>query len=377
MKIALVSPYDFYWPGGVTAHISHLANNFRFLGHDVKILAPSNDQNENKENFDLIRLGRPVPVPSGASIARVSLSFWLIPKLKKILNENKFDVVHVHEPLAPLIPISTLMYSQTLTIGTFHAFHDTNWRYIGSNLLLKKPFSKLDGLIAVSESAKKQVEKFFPGKYKIIANGIDKERFSKAQPFEKFNDNKINILFVGRLEKRKGLKYLLQAFADLRWIFPNKLRLIVVGPGKIDSLCHQILSERDMRKDVIFVGTVKEEDLPRYYKSSHIYCSPAIGKESFGIVLLEAMAAGLPIVASNIEGYSNVVTHGQEGLLFPTKDIKSLTDALILLIRNPLLRDTLSERGNIMVERYEWDVISKKVLNFYEEKSIEKAKLNV
>ena len=157
MKIALVSPYDFYWPGGVTAHISHLASSFRLLGHDVKILAPANDQNESEQDLDLIRLGRPVPIPSGASIARVSLSFWLIPRLKKILNENKFDVIHVHEPLAPLIPISTLMFSKTLTIGTFHAFHGSNWRYIGSNLLLKKPFSKLHGLIAVSELAKNQV----------------------------------------------------------------------------------------------------------------------------------------------------------------------------------------------------------------------------
>jgi len=376
MKIALVSPYDFYWPGGVTAHISHLASNFRLLGHDVKILAPANDQNESEQDLNLIRLGRPVPIPSGASIARVSLSFWLIPRLKNILNEQMFDVIHVHEPLAPLIPISTLMFSKTLTIGTFHAFHGSNWRYMGSNFLLKKPFSKLDGLIAVSEPAKNQVEKFFPGKYRIIANGIDKQRFSKAKPLEKFNDNKINILFVGRLEKRKGLKYLLQAFADLRWIFPNKLRLIVVGPGTIDSLCHQILSERNMREDVVFAGSVTEKDLPKYYKSSHIYCSPSIGKESFGIVLLEAMAARLPIVASNIEGYSNVVTHGQEGLLFSIKDIKSLRDSLILLIRNPLLRESLSKRGNLMVERYEWSVISREILDFYEEKSIEKAKLN-
>ena len=179
---------------------------------------------------------------------------------------------------------------------------------------LRHWFRKLHGRIAVSPMAKMFVERHFRGDYRVIPNGIDLSRYDeRVQPFPEYLDGKINILFVGRMEKRKGLKYLLMAYGRLKWQFPN-LRLLVVGPGTPDKDSFRVLGEHSLR-DVEFVGGVSQEDLARYYKTADIFCSPATGKESFGIVLLEAMASGTPIVASRLDGFATVLEDGMQGLI--------------------------------------------------------------
>ena len=364
MKIGLVSPYDFTWPGGVTVHISQLAQRFSHLGHQVKILAPHSTNFVAGEQPGFVPLGRSVPVPSGGSIARLTFSVWLRPKVRDILARERFDIVHLHEPLMPVLPLFVLQAAEAPKVGTFHAFFGRFRNYGWSHRVLRRWERRLDARIAVSTAARQYASRFFPGDYHIIPNGIDVDHFSKAQmPIPELDDGKLNILFVGRLEKRKGLKYLLEAYGKVKWDFPNT-RLLVVGPGNPDKDCYRILSERGLQ-DVVFLGRVPYADLPRYYHSAAICCAPATGRESFGIVLLEAMAAAKPIVASRIEGYSGVLSHGEQGLAVPPKDSTALADALALLIRNPDLRSQLGARGRESADRYRWDRIAGEVIDFY------------
>ncbi len=365
MKIALVSPYDFAWPGGVTTHISHLAAQFIRMGHEVKILAPCSPNRPLREANDLlIPLGRPVPIPSGGSIARISFSVWLAPKIRRLLEDERFDIVHIHEPLAPFLPLCVLELSHAVNVGTFHAFHGSHRWYRIGHVVLRHWFQKLDGRIAVSPAAYYFAQRFFPGDYTIIPNGTEVDHFSAPlPPIDKFNDGKLNIVFVSRLDKRKGLKYLLGAYSRLKWDMPD-IRLIVVGPGTPNAEVHRIISERNLQ-DVHFVGRVSYEELPRYYQAAHVFCAPNIGKESFGIILIEAMAASKPIVASHIEGFTSVMTHGREGLLVPPKDEVALADALAALLSNPSLRQEMGARGRETAEHYRWERIAQRVLDYY------------
>ncbi len=363
MKIGLVSPYDYAYPGGVMAHIFHLSQHLIKAGHEIKIIAPLSSPPAILDK-GFIRLGRSVPVPTGGSTARISLSVWLEPRIKRLLKEESFDVIHLHEPLAPVIPLLILHLSQAVNVGTFHAFHGSSRVYWLSKHMLRRSHERLDGRIAVSSPALGFVSKHFPGDYRVIPNGIEFNRFSKpARPLRDFQDGKLNILFVGRLEKRKGLRYLLGAYGKLKWKHPNT-RLIVVGPGNPEPEAYRFIAERNI-EDVVLVGGVSYEDLPRYYQAADIYCSPATGKESFGIVLLEAMAAGKPIVATNIEGYASVMTHREEGLLVPPKNEEALEEALDTLLTDSALREEMGARGTQKAPHYDWEQVTARIIEYY------------
>ncbi len=363
MKIGLVSPYDYAYPGGVMAHIFHLSQHLIKAGHEIKIIAPLSSPPAILDK-GFIRLGRSVPVPTGGSTARISLSVWLEPRIKRLLREESFDVIHLHEPLAPVIPLLILHLSQAVNVGTFHAFHGSSRVYWLSKHMLRRSHDRLDGRIAVSSPALGFVSKHFPGDYRVIPNGIEFNRFSKpARPLRDFQDGKLNILFVGRLEKRKGLRYLLGAYGKLKWKHPNT-RLIVVGPGNPEPEAYRFIAERNI-EDVVLVGGVSYEDLPRYYQAADIFCSPATGKESFGIVLLEAMAAGKPIVATNIEGYASVMSHREEGLLVPPKSEEALEEALNTLLADSALREEMGARGTQKAPHYDWERVTARIIEYY------------
>ena len=366
MKIALVSPYDFAYPGGVTNHISSLEHYLTKMGHKVKVIAPS-----SKEvaifGDRFIPVGKPRPVPSSGSIARVTISLRLAPRIKAILDEEKFDIIHLHEPLCPMLCTTVLRLSQTANVGTFHAYGAIGYSLVKplNTILLKRWFRKLHGKIAVSKPAMELVNKHFPGDYTVIPNGVDLDCFSSGvSPIDEFGDGKINILFVGRLEKRKGLDYLLEAHKHIKQEIPNS-RLIVVGPGTRLRNKYEKRVARNGLKDVVFVGCVSHDELPRYYNTADIVCAPATGKESFGIVLLEAMALGKPVVASNIDGYASIMTHGAEGLLVPPKDEKALAQALLSLMESKSLRQQMGVRGRLTVADYDWKRVVQKVLDYY------------
>ena len=374
MKIALVSPYDWAHIGGVNNHILSLSNQFVQRGHRTTILAPSSKPAEEVEGDNLVLIGQPVPLPLSGSWARVSLSFHRNRQIKRLLDDEEFDVVHMHEPLFPVPPVAALRFSKALNVGTFHAYARRSRGYRGFRPLLKRWYGNLHGKIAVSKPAAELVARYYPGDFKIIPNGIDLAHFSAdALPFERFMDGKLNILFVGRMEMRKGLRFLLAAFARLKWEYPQ-LRLIVVGPGRLDAASERILGERYV-EDVEVIGGVPYDDLPRYYRTADIFCSPATGGESFGIVLLEAMAAGTPVLASNIPGYAGVVDNGETGLLFEPKDEVSLANAIVSLMQQPELRARMATKGRVHVQRFSWDRVASEVLSYYDQLLDERAPL--
>jgi phosphatidylinositol alpha-mannosyltransferase len=367
LKIALVSPYDLAYPGGVANHIFALEREFIKMGHNVKLIAPASKGAKSDER--LICLGRAWPTPASGSTARITFTPWLDRKVKPVLEQEKFDIIHLHEPLVPMLCTTILRLTRAATVGTFHAMDSrgyTQWKPF-TVLFLKKWFRKLDGRIAVSKPARDFISGHFPADYRIIPNGVDLEHFSpQVKPLEPFRDGKINILFVSRLEKRKGVNYLLSAYQRVRQELGN-CRLILVGPSTRWSRRHEKRIKQGDLNDVIFTGWVPQEDLPRYYQTADIVCSPATGRESFGLILLEAMAMGKPIVASNIDGYASVATHNGDALMVPPKDKHSLAQALIMLATDAKLRQEMGTRGKTKAAEYGWDHIARRVMDYYEE----------
>lgn len=364
MNIAFVSPYDFAFPGGVNNHIEHLAREFTRRGHTVTIVAPSSKSAAQLGAPNLYPIGRPVPIRTAGSVARITFSAWRYAKVQALFRDRHFDIVHIHEPLVPLLAAFALLCSNTITVATFHQYRERSFFYPVAQSPLRRLLSRLDGRIAVSKPAAEFMGLWFPGDYHVIPNGIDLEHFQRpGEPFPQFRDGKTNLLFVGRSEKRKGLKHLVAAYGRLKWRYPD-LRLIVVGPGNPDSDTLRIIGERSL-KDIVFTGSVPYDDLPRYYRSAHIFCAPSTGKESFGIVLLEAMASGAPVLASGIAGYAAVIQHGVNGFLVKPKDDASLADGIQHLLEHPELRRSLGETGKTFASDFTWPRVASQVLDYY------------
>ncbi len=369
MKIALVSPYDFAYPGGVASHITNLDSHLRRLGYDVRIIAPaSRSVNLFGERF--LPIGRPRSLPSSGSIIRITLSVTLADHIRRVLNQEKFDLVHLHEPFMPMLCSAVLRFSETANVGTFHACEGVPGYYFGwpvAPVLLRLRARHLHGRIAVSQPALDYARHHIPGEYEIIPNGVDLRQFSpNVAPFEEYRDGKRNILFVGRLEKRKGLAYLLRAFMRVKQEMPDT-RLIVVGGGtRLRPRYERFIAQHGLQHDVVFKGFVPNDEVARYFRTADIYCSPATGHESLGVVLLEGLATGTPVVASDIPGYSTVVTHGKDGLLFPPKDSARLAGTLLQLLNDRDLAARLSAAGLKTAAGYSWERIGERVAGFYQ-----------
>ena len=366
MRIALVSPYDISIPSGVNAHIFHLADEFRARGHAVTIFAPG--PASFKTDPGTISLGAGcIPIPSGGSIARISISPRAHSYVKRVLTRQAFDVVHLHEPLVPMLPLLFTVQANAVRVGTFHAAHENgNWMYSLARWPLRRWARNLDARIAVSPAAARLVLRYFPGQYDIIPNGVDVERFSRPRPCPAgLEEATPYVLFVGRFERRKGLAVLLRAFAQLKPRFPH-LHLVVVGEGN-----HRRRHEKWVRQnrvpDVHFVGRVSDEDLPAYFQHAAVYCAPNTGNESFGIVLLEAMASGCPVVASDIEGFAAVIADGINGVLVPPRDPTALAEALASVLRNPGRSREFAAEGRRHVVQFSWPRVAERILTYYED----------
>lgn len=365
MKIGLVSAYDYSHPGGVINHVSYLGHYLQQLGHEVKIIAPVRKKGTQYFDEDVKPVGRPLPIPYGSTTARIPLSPWLPFQVNKVLDSEKFDIIHLHEPFVPMLCLSTLIASKVTNVGTFHACHERSGMYWLGQPVMQSLSKKLHGKIAVSRSALTYISKYLPADYTIIPNAVDTNHYQQSGPVRnELKDGKLNILFVGRLEERKGVGHLIKACALVKKDFPG-FRLIIAGPGVKLRYYYEMLAKSLIPDQVTFTKFVPFEELPKYYRTADIFCAPATEGESFGIVLLEAMASGTPVVATNIPGYAGVITHGKDGLLAAPQDERAIADALLKMIHDKNLRERIIETGLVTAEKYSWENVSRQLEKYY------------
>ena len=289
MKIGLVTPYIFPLPGGVNAHVGYLYENLVKRGHDVRIISSTHGPQRSSEG-DIIRLGYGWSVPTNGSIGTLTVSHRYGQLVTEMLDRERFDIIHFHEPFVPFLSLQILRHSRAVNIATFHAYSGFSPSYEFGQRMMKRFARRLHGRIAVSAAARHFIGRYFPGEYKVIPNGVDLAQFEGVPPFARWRDGIPNILFVGRFESRKGLMYLLRAYYQLR-LEGLGCRLLVVGHGPQLGEVRRYIASRRLG-GVELLGRLSEHDKARAFATADIYASPATGQESFGIVLLEAMAAG-------------------------------------------------------------------------------------
>ncbi len=364
LRIGIVSPYGYPHPGGVNEHVRFTYEAMSRLGHDVWIITSKYGRERESEGH-IIRLGTGWAAPANGSVGRVTLGLRFKHQAREILEAQRFDILHFHEPLVPFLSPTMLDASDTVNIGTFHAFGGFSPSYWIGSRFARHLADKLDGRIAVSGAARHFISRYFPGDYQIIPNGVEIDRFTEAEPYEELRDGTLNILFVGRFEERKGLIHLLKAYHRLR---KRKVdaRLLVIGSGPKLREYRRFIGLRGIR-DVEFLGRVSDEEKVRYFASADIYCAPNTGQESFGIVLLEAMAAGVPIVASDIHGFKRVVERNVQGILFEPRNHRALAAALYKLARDPDLRHEMGEAGRQRAPEFSWDRVTEQIVDYYYE----------
>ena len=362
MKIGLVSPYVYPLPGGVTQHVRYLYENLRLRGHDVRILTSSHGLQRASEG-DVIRLGKGFSVPTNGSVGTITLSPRYISQVQDVLERERFDVLHFHEPFVPFLSLVLLRESRSVNVATFHAYGGWSPAYEFGSRALRGYADRLHGRIAVSAAARHFIDRYFPGDYKVIPNGVDMDRFRRAVPLARWQDGTRNILFVGRFEPRKGVLDLLKAYRILRKT-GCECRLLLVGGGPQEREARRYVATRRLR-GVEFVGRVSDDERDQLFRTADVYVSPATGRESFGIVLLEAMAAGAPIVASDIHGYKGVVRRGREALLVPPRAPKQIALSIGRLLGDPELAAAMSLAGIQRAEEFSWPRVTAKVDDYY------------
>jgi phosphatidyl-myo-inositol alpha-mannosyltransferase len=364
MRIGIATEYYYPSIGGVQEHVHHFAREARRLGHAVKIVtsempdlpAPEGDA----AGPDVLRIARSRPLFKNGSFGRVSLGPCLAGAVRETLARERFDVVHVHCPLTPVLPFAAVHYADCPVVGTFHTHFRPSWLFALTRGPQQRYLDRLDAAVAVSRACLSAFEGRLRADFTIIPNGVDVERFRRGRPLRRFEDGRLNVLWVGRLEPRNGLDRLLAAFVALR--AQAEARLLVVGDGPLRP-CYEAMVPAELREDVVFAGRVLEER-PDWYASADVYCAPA-SIASFGVTLLEAMAAGRPILASDIAGFREVMTHGAEGELLSPDDVRGWARALARLARDPARREAYGEQGRRTVQRYAWPRVTAEVLGLY------------
>lgn len=373
MKIFFVSAHSFFYPGGVQVHTLNLKKELENLGHQVKIIAPREIFSKKKKIKDITLFGNSIAAVGNASKINLSLEFNPF-SIKNFLKKEKPDILHFQN-FGVFLPLQFLKVSEKvkkdfphLNILTLHSFWEGSktLKKIGffANFFNKKILPKFDAVIGVSKVIFEQIQ--YDGLSAIIPNGVDIDVFHpQGDIISKFNDDKINILFLGRIEERKGLIYLLKAFCFLKKKY-KKIRLIIVGDGYQKKKMEDFVFKEKIN-DVFFEGEVFDEKvISDYYRTADICCFPSIFGESFGMVLIEAMACGKPIVAFANKGYLQVIKGKGERFLAKPRDTKGLVEKLEILIKNEKMREEMGKWGRKEAENYSWKMVAQKTLNFYD-----------
>jgi phosphatidyl-myo-inositol alpha-mannosyltransferase len=339
--------------GGVTEHVDATARTLRARGHEVTVVTSRFTGNGRPEP-GVVRMGRDFMLLFNGAENHLTWGLDLSRRLGEVLEEHRFDVVHVHCPLSPILPLVALRVARQPIVGTFHSAmtSDLPFRIFRGPLL--GSFRRIDHVIAVSEPARELMARLFEGPIEIVPNGVDRGRFRPGLPrIERFDDGVPNILFVGRFDPRKGLPDLMHACAAIaREGIP--FRLILVGEGRMRPAVER-MARGALEGRVHFEGQVGHDHLPSYYASADVFCSPARGGESFGLVLLEAMASGVPVVTTDLPGHLTVLTPNVEGLAVPPRDPGALAGALRRLLADAALRAALGARGIETARAFDWE----------------------
>ncbi len=356
MRVLQVSDSYYPDPGGVSEVLYHLSHALKELGHEVVILTSRHPEAEQEEMVK--RVGCRIRLQANRSEVIWTFSPSLPFEVRNFIRNNSFDIIHTHGPFAPNLPFLALLYSNAVNVATFHtAFSDFNY-YKLAKFAFTSISRKLHGSICVSDKAFREIYPHFPKcNYKIIPNGVDTNRFKPdGERFKGFSEHP-TILFLGRLDPRKGLPVLIKAFPEIKESLPN-VKLIVVGKGEPPKNIPPVV-----RDSIVFKGEVPCDKVPAYYRSADLYCSPALGGETFGIVLLEAMASGTPTIASDIEGYRGVIPTDE--MLFHKGDPHALAERAIAILKDDSLRRKIREIGIKTAQRYDWMNIAIETESFY------------
>jgi phosphatidylinositol alpha-mannosyltransferase len=359
-----------YYPryGGVTEHVHHTAVELRKRGHEVLIITSHFRRGESSNGNGVARIGHNLLIPFNGAFVDLAVGLRLEHQMRVLLRAKDFDVLHTHAPLVPTLPLMAVKAADCAQVGTFHTTGGPSRLLELMKGYLDPLIAKLDARIAVSATARDFAAAYFPGTYHIIPNGVDIERFHPAvAPFEEFREpGRVNLLFVGRLDPRKGVRLLLDTMPEVVERSGGRARLLVVGDSYLRPQFERSVPEA-LRDHVRFLGHVPQQDLARWYATGDIFVSPASGKESFGIVLLEAMACGRAVVASDIPGYRSVVVPDVNGVVFPPGDRAALARTLVALIDDPERRRALGVRGRARALEFAWPRVTDRIEAVYRE----------
>jgi phosphatidyl-myo-inositol alpha-mannosyltransferase len=362
VHIGIVTEYYYPSIGGIQEHVHNFARNARRLGHTVKIVTSDmpDVSTAAERSRDVIRIGSSVPVYLNGGFGRVTFGPGLSRAMNQVLARERFDVVHVHAPLTPVLPLLAIHHATGPVVGTFHTHFRSSLLFRVMRRGLQRYLDRLDAAVAVSRACLIGFQGRLRAHFRIIPNGVDAEAFASGKRLARFDDGRFNVLFVGRLEPRNGLDRLIEAFALLRR--EVDARLIVMGDGPLLPR-YRAMVPRQLAGDVVFAGRVLQER-PDWYASADVYCAPA-RIASFGVTLLEAMAAGKPVLASDIEGFREVVEHGREGELVPPDDPAAWARALVRMAGDPVRAERYGERGRTTAVRHAWPSVTGEVLGLY------------
>jgi phosphatidylinositol alpha-mannosyltransferase len=374
MRVGLVTPYSWTVPGGVNHHIENLAAELEARGHEPWIIAPVGVLSPTRRAMDsqrqqaaerFIPMGAAVPLPSNGSRSYISVNPRVVLRMDRALRHGRFDVLHVHEPGVPSVSLAAVFLATSPVVATFHAALESSFGYEYAPWLSRMGMDRIDVRIAVSEAAREFPARLFPGDYRIIPNGVTLEKYAPAVSAAKVEGR---VFFIGRAEKRKGLGVLLHAFARLRRRLPHAT-LVIAGATRGQALEESRLGfgpPLDL-DGVEALGWVADDEKVAQLARAEVVCAPSLAAESFGIVLAEAMAAGVPVVASDLPGYRAVLGDGAAGRLVHPGEPALLADALYDLLQNEEERRRLSAAGLAVAEGLSWTRVTDEIIAAYED----------
>ncbi len=367
MHIGIVTEYYEPSVGGIQEHVRHFAREARKLGHSVTVVTssmpdvpPDGAAGPRDDGPAVVRIGRSFPVYNNGGVGRLTGGRGLSAAVRELLARSAFDVVHVHAPLTPVLPLLAVHHATGPVVGTFHTNFEPGLGFRLARSALQRYLDRLDAAVAVSRACLRAFRGRLHADFRIVPNGVDVRRFASGRRLRRFDDGKLNVLWVGRIEPRNGLDVMLAAFARARREIDA--RLVVLGNG---PLLPRYLARvpKEIAEDVVFAGRVVDER-PDYYASADVYCAPT-RIASFGVTLLEAMSAGVPVLASDIDGFREVVRDGLQGELLPVADGGAWARALVRLARDRALADSYGRAGRRTAVQYDWPVVAREVMDVY------------